>query len=369
MRPASPDSADPGSLAGAGSDSLADPVRPGSTGSAHEGADPASAPSSRGRWWRRGWGKGLKWTLQLGLTVLVTWIIVSQVGVTLEEALALEAALPAVQPVAVIVSALLLLLFFGVAARLWGRMVAELGGPDPGWIGSNRIVLTANLGRYLPGKVWQVAGLAVLSRRDGVPVSLGVTAGVMGQAFHLAGAAIVGVVALGTLEGVAWGAWAGVAALACFVAATSIPPLLRWGFRLVFRLARLDPTTAPSPDPLFGPRWVVLHTLVWCGYGLAFAFLVRGLGLEGGILPLAASFSAAYLLGYLAIFAPAGIGVREGILIALLRPSLGAAAVGVAVLARVWMTVVELVPAGLFALWAIFRGRAATTNSGGTTDG
>lgn len=321
------------------------------------------------RWWSEGWGKALRWTLQLVLTVLVTWIIVSQVGVTLDEALALDRALPAVQWWMVSASALLLLVCFGLTARLWGRMVAELGAPDPGWIGANRIVLSANLGRYLPGKVWQVAGLAVLSRREGIPVSLAVTAGVLGQAFHLVGAAVVGAAALGTLDGVGWGAWVGLGTLPVFVAATAIPSLLRGAFRLIFRMARLDPAEAPAPDRLFGPRWVLLHTLIWCGYGVAFAVLVRGLGLEGGIFPLAAAFSAAYLLGYLAIFAPAGIGVREGVLIALLRPSLGAAAVGVAVLARVWMTLVELLPAGFFALWAIFKGPPVRTDSGGMSDG
>jgi len=320
-------------------------------------------------WWSEGWGKALRWTLQLVLTVLVTWIIVSQVGVTLDEALALDRALPAVQWWIVSASALLLLVCFGVTARLWGRMVAELGAPDPGWIGANRIVLSANLGRYLPGKVWQVAGLAVLSKREGIPVSLAVTAGVLGQAFHLVGAAVVGAAALGTLDGVGRGAWVGLGVLTVFVAATAIPSLLRGAFRLIFRTVRLDPDEAPAPDRLFGPRWVFLHTLVWCGYGVAFAQLVRGLGLEGGIFPLAAAFGAAYLLGYLAIFAPAGIGVREGVLIALLRPSLGAAAVGVAVLARVWMTLVELLPAGFFALWAIFKGRSVETDSGGITDG
>jgi len=324
---------------------------------------------TRGRWWRRGWGRALRWTLQLVLTVLVTWIIISQVGVTLDEALTLDRALPAVQWWMVATSALLLLACFGITARLWGRMVAELGAPDPGWIGANRIVLSANLGRYLPGKVWQVAGLAVLSRREGIPVSLGVSAGVLGQAFHLVGAAVVGAAALGALDGMALGVWVGFGALAVFVVATALPSLLRGAFRLIFRVARLDPASAPAPDPLFGPRWVVLHTLVWCGYGVAFAVLVRGLGLDGGTFALAASFSAAYLLGYLAIFAPAGIGVREGVLIALLRPSLGAAAVGVAVLARVWMTLVELLPAGLFALWAIFKRTPVDSDSGGMTDG
>ncbi len=39
-----------------------------------------------------------------------------------------------------------------------------------------------------------------------------------------------------------------------------------------------------------------------------------------------AAYPAAYVLGYVAIFAPAGIGIREGFLIAFLDPILGAGA-------------------------------------------
>jgi len=175
---------------------------------------------------------------------------------------------------------------------------------------------------------------------------------------------------IGGLDGGREGAWIALGALVLFVILVSIPRVLGAGLRLVFRLAGLDAGQVPGTTATFGVRWVVLHTLVWLAYGLAFALFVRGLGLEQATLSLAAAFSAAYLLGYLAFFAPAGIGVREGVLIALIRPSLGAAAVGVAVLARLWMTLVELVPAGAFALWTIFRRKGGPMTRGrGRADG
>lgn len=312
------------------------------------------------------WRRSVRLLVQLTLTALLTWLIATQIGVTLEEALSLEAALvqPRLLPIAS--STLLLLACFALTARLWGWMVRELGGRDPGWLGSLRIVLTANLGRYVPGKVWQVTGLALLSRRAGIPATLATGAAVLTQLFHLAGAAVVGMAVLGRIDGSGWGLGLGGLLLLLLIGVASTPLLVRGGFRLAYRMAGLDPLTAPRPGSLFGPRWILLHTLIWLGYGVAFTFLVRGLGLEGSTVMLVVSFSAAYLMGYLAIFAPAGIGVREGVLIALLRPSLGGAAVGVAVLARVWMTVVELVPASGFALWAIVRrGRPGEAHSGG----
>lgn len=313
----------------------------------------AVLPSTAGRTVR--WGKGVRSLVQVILTVLVTWVIVRQVGVTLDEALSLEPALPDVRPIQVTGSVLLLAACFAFTARLWGWMVRDLGGPDPGWVGSNRIVLTANLGRYLPGKIWQVAGLAALSRREGIGGTLGTCAGVLTQAFHLVGAAVLGGAVISGMDGGREGLRMALVALVLFVVLASVPAVMRAGLGLAFRMAGLGAEQLPRTTPTFGIRWLCLHTLAWLGYGIAFALLVRGLGLQEAILPLAAAFSAAYLVGYLAIFAPAGLGVREGVLIALLRPSMGAAAVGVAVLSRVWMTAVELVPAGGFALWSIFR--------------
>jgi hypothetical protein len=82
---------------------------------------------------------------------------------------------------------------------------------------------------------------------------------------------------------------------------------------------------------------------------VAFWALTVSLGLGGDILPVASAFAAAYLLGYAMIFAPAGLGPREGFLILFLTPHLGATSSGViAVASRVWITSVELVPAGIF---------------------
>jgi uncharacterized membrane protein YbhN (UPF0104 family) len=143
--------------------------------------------------------------------------------------------------------------------------------------------------------------------------------------------------------------------LVLIVLMASVPPVLRRILVLTFRLARVPEGRVPRLDPYFGPRWLTLYVLVWGAYGAAFVLLLMGLGFPGGFMELAPPFAAAYVLGYIAVFAPAGIGIREGFLIAFLRPELGAGAVGVAVLARVWMTAVELIPAGVVALQEVYR--------------
>ncbi|TVP55412.1 MAG: UPF0104 family protein [Gemmatimonadales bacterium] len=300
----------------------------------------------------------LRWALRIVFTVGVTWIIARQLGVGLDDALALDRGIPELDRRWIAASVGALLGTFLLAAGLWGRMVRDLGEPDPGVAASARVIFTANLGRYVPGKVWQIAGLAILARRQGVSVTIGTLAGILVQGFSLLAAAAWGIPAITAVRAEASdGLWLLVGiGIATVVLLCSVPTLLHGVFRFLFRLARRDPEEAPRTDVRFGLRWLGWHLVVWAGYGVAFHLFLVGLGFdELGILSSTIYFAAAYLLGYLALPAPAGLGVREGVLMALLQPVIGPAAAPVAILARLWMTAVELAPAGALALWEALR--------------
>ncbi len=148
-------------------------------------------------------------------------------------------------------SSLLLLGAYLFSAGLWGLMVREIGGHEVGFLASLRVFFTANLGRYLPGKLWQIAGLAYLARGEGVPAGTATGAAVLGQAFSLAGATLVGAGVLLGMGGAglgAGGAWAASVLLVVLLAAT-IPGILKGLMRLWFRLARQAAPAGFKPDP------------------------------------------------------------------------------------------------------------------------
>ena len=125
----------------------------------------------------------------------------------------------------------------------------------------------------------------------------------------------------------------------------TIPSVL-WGLvDLGFRLLRRTPPAGFRPDAAFGMRWMGLYAVGWVLQGGAFWLLAQSIGLPLSALGGIPAYSAAYLLGYVAVFAPAGLGVREGFLILFLGPILGAGAAALAVVARLWATVLELLPA------------------------
>ena len=69
----------------------------------------------------------------------------------------------------------------------WRRIISRFGGPLS-VLDGHRIWYLGNLGRYVPGKVLQLAGTAYLARAKGVSPVLTVSASLTSQAFVLASA-------------------------------------------------------------------------------------------------------------------------------------------------------------------------------------
>jgi hypothetical protein len=147
-----------------------------------------------------------------------------------------------------------------------------------------------------------------------------------------------------------------------FLVLTTVPAAARPLERAWFRIAGSEGDN-PILSRGFGLRWTTLYVLNWSLYAVAFWLLFLGLEGWAPFLYVGPAFAAAYVGGYLALFAPAGLGVREGLLAAFLAPVLRPeAALAVAVAARIWATAVEVIPAALLAPRVLGgRGRGAPT--------
>lgn len=208
-----------------------------------------------------------------------------------------------------------------------------------------RIWFLANLGRYLPGKLWSIAGLIVLAGRLGVPAWAAATSALVLQAIGL-GTAVALVAAL--LPEAATGLRL---ALALAVAGGTVLIVATPAAMGIVR--RLSPRLAEVRAMPIGAlvRCLTLTTLGWLAYGVSFWALGAGVGITSGFsLALATgTFALGYTVGMLAVFAPGGAVVREAVLVALLAPAIGAGAALVLTLAsRLVLTLTELVLAAPF---------------------
>lgn len=298
---------------------------------------------------------------QATATIAVTWFIVTRAGLSVEELRGLDPGMFDLHVVPLVASCVLLFIGYISTALIWALIVRDLGGPRLAGADAVRLFMIGNLGRYIPGKVWQIAALAALARPRGVPAATSTAAAILGQGTGLGAAMAIGL-------GAAWQYGAGEAwrwVIPGLVLGGTmlglIPPVFDTVSRLWFRLAKTDAPEGLST--IHGARWVLSSLLSWVVYAVSFWLFTRGLGFDVGLVAGGAAFAAAYVLGYLVVFAPAGLGVREGFLIALLSSTIGVGgATALAAAARLWTTIVEVVPATVF--WARHLAEDGVTGSG-----
>ena len=98
-----------------------------------------------------------------------------------------------VEPAWLLLSALVVWMMYGLLIVAWRTMLASWGQHLDGWSAA-RIWTVSSLGKYLPGKVWAVAGMALMSQRAGIAPWAATGSAVVLQVLAIgSGAAVAGV--------------------------------------------------------------------------------------------------------------------------------------------------------------------------------
>jgi uncharacterized membrane protein YbhN (UPF0104 family) len=249
------------------------------------------------------------------------------------------------EPARFAAASVVLVASFALVAALWGVALAAAAGV-PVRRGA-RIWFLANLARYVPGNVWSVLGAVELARREGAPRRAAAAVVALTQVLSVSVAVVVGLPVL-VAQWARLGRPALVGLVVLAVAAACLA--LLWAARrpLLGLVRRRHPDLTLRelvPSPRVAAGLAAGYALYWLVAGLAFGLFAASVYEPAGAeLPLlVAAYGAAYAVGFLSLLTPGGLGVREGVLVLVLAPVMpaGVAAV-VAVLARVWMMLVEL---------------------------
>ncbi|MGW8435558.1 lysylphosphatidylglycerol synthase domain-containing protein [Nocardiopsis sp. NPDC055879] len=243
----------------------------------------------------------------------------------------------------------------GLAAQMlaWRSLLAGLGSPLPRTVAA-RVMFVGQLGKYLPGSVWAFVAQVELARDWNVPRSRGAAATLVAIAVTVAVSLAVAAVALPLSSAEAARRWWWALAAAPVLLACLHPRVLGRGIGLAARpFARFREVAEAGPLRIGGGAvaasvgwtlvaWVPLGAHVWL-----LTWAVGGNALAS-IGPAVGAYALAWTLGLLVVFAPAGLGVREVVLVVALAPVVDAgAALVVAVLSRLVMTVADVGWAGL----------------------
>jgi glycosyltransferase 2 family protein len=228
---------------------------------------------------------------------------------------------------------------------VWRTLLAGLGSPLSVPVAS-RVLFIGQLGKYLPGSIWPVLAQMELASAHKVPRIRSATASALLILFVL----LTGLLAaLATLPFVAratpyrWVFLGVPILLVCLY-----PRLLNRILGLLLRLARRPALEQPLAGRVIvgALAWALAS---WAFYGLQIWVLITRLGASYGTGALLAigSFAFAWCAGFVIVFAPAGAGVREVLLVATLGPAIGVGnATAVALISRVLTILVDLLTAG-----------------------
>ena len=252
------------------------------------------------------------------------------------------------------------------------RWLMKRMGASLGYGVSWRIWFLSNIVRYIPGNVWQFLGMVYLCHQEGIAAATTLASIVLYQVVSVAsGLALAGAVYLvvGQMGGVGgvpgaevpllpWEVpgWA-LGVLVILAVVVCYPPLLNWALRQVFRLLRREPVQVQLAVGHVA-RFFFHRLGIWALQGLAFAMFVLSVYPvhRGDLLIIAASFVVSWVIGFLSLLTPSGLGVREVVqagLLALVVPL--PVAVALAILSRIWLIIGEVVAAGIglaFGAWS-----------------
>lgn len=218
----------------------------------------------------------------------------------------------------------------------------------------------ANLGRYIPGKFWQLFGVIYLLNKINIGKKTAFASWALTWIYGIPPAFLLGGISAyfygNLLSDIFGGIFVNKVYIALFISAVLlvsvlfifIPGLSIKLLNFILKLLKREKTNFEFKK-IMAVKVYIIYFISWIIYGLAFYFLIKGLDITSDVPFMVGmgSFVLAYILGLLALFSPGGLGVRELILNSMLTPYMGPVAAGIVVAARVWSLIAEIFSAGI----------------------
>jgi len=232
---------------------------------------------------------------------------------------------------------------------MWGRLLLRRGYKVPraqlvSWY------YTGQLGKYVPGGVWAVVGRAEMAVRGGVPRADAYS--VTGLSMFTTYSAAALCAALGSLL-----SWKrpiiGAALLLALVIGLSVYAIVPLRQRLMGLLRKVTSGTNELTAPKDMFALTIVQVPAWIMISLSTTITAHAFGAEVGVLHMFFVSSLSWLIGFLVIGAPGGLGVRESIFTGLLSATVGTStALSLAVASRMIFVSVDFLGALIFNLIA-----------------
>lgn len=218
------------------------------------------------------------------------------------------------------------------------------------------VVFVSQIGKYIPGGVWPIVAGSQLGRRAGLPTATTVVTLTAQLGVSLVTGSTLAVGALFGFPALRQYSWLLIALVVIGVVAL-LPPVMRlvlgWMFTL---MKRRDELPALRSLPLLSAVGWSLAS--WAAFGVHLWCIVSALGTVdlSAVLPAVFGYSLAWVIGFLAVIAPAGAGVREAILALVLANTVAAGSIlGIVLVSRFILIIIDVA----VCLYAVVRGHVS----------
>jgi hypothetical protein len=238
----------------------------------------------------------------------------------------------------------------------WQRILAHRLGRKTRLLLALHHLALLSLGKYLPGKVWGLVARGSKMAAQGIETDAAVDTTALEQVIVLHSAAIVSA----TFSFAVFPAWVGACVVAAAIGSMAVGHrLVGFALSVVSRLTsrfsevdrqphriQIDRKTYAALTMRYSAAWV-LHGLVFIAIYLSLSPTPLSTGPETVALLVFANTSG-MLIGFVAVFAPAGIGVREAAIVSLLASQVGVGnAIILSIAMRLWTVATDVVFGGL----------------------
>lgn len=247
-------------------------------------------------------------------------------------------------PYLVIFSLFILLIAYILFSNGW-TMILRMIGINIGWRKGLSICLLSIFGRYIPGGIWTVLGRMYLCRLEGIPDSRSSISILLDQSYAVVSAGLVFSFSLLF--------WNDTSSVLRVVPVVLIIPLFLFFLHPKPFLKIINPVLSwfgkgPVKISLSFSNMLILacyYSFNWLLVGVSFFIFIRSFyPVEFHyLLIISGIYAISYAAGFIVFFMPAGLGVREGILVLLLSLFIPAPiAIGMSLLSRIWIIGLEL---------------------------
>ena len=296
--------------------------------------------------------KYLKTVIKFILIAVILYFIYQKIKSNWDEIICYEWSINVWYLILSIISHIITFIIF---SKVWCYIISGFNYQVP-LIYGFKLAYIGSLGRYLPGKVWTIFGMAYLAKKIGIKEEESIASWIMVIVFTLPPAFLIGFVVIALYPELISEQLSNQLGISIYImplitivlsgVLILAPDKSLAIFNKLLKIIKRPPIKF-KVDTIIALKIYIGYLISWLFFGISFWLFINAI-VENPDIPVVATVGAyvfAYQIGFIAIFTPGGIGVREFALWSMLEPSLGSVAVGIAVAARLWNIAVELLSA------------------------